>query len=125
MLIELRDVEVYVEPDDILYKALSNAELSVEDVINIIENEADAEEILKNIDDEDIQQYCKDKSIEIEYDFEMIANSLKHLSQEERAKLLWFIIGINDEEIKHLVTLELVIPKLDELVNIKSSDENS
>ena len=125
MLIELRDVEVYVEPDDILYKALSNAELSVEDVINIIENEADAEEILKNIDDEDIQQYCKDKSIEIEYDFEMIANSLKHLSQEERAKLLWFIIGINDEEIKHLVTLELVIPKLNELVNIKSSDENS
>ena len=119
MLIELRDVEVYVEPDDILYKALSNAELSVEDVINIIENEADAEEILKNIDDEDIQQYCKDKSIEIEYDFEMMVKSLKDLSQEQRASLLWFIIGINDEEIKRVVTVELVIPKLNELIRVK------
>ena len=125
MLIELRDVEVYVEPDDILSKALCDGDLSIRDAISICEEEAGAQEILENIDDNDIQQYYKDKSIQIEYDFEMIANSLKYLSQEERASLLWFIIGINDEEIKHLVTVELVIPKLNELVTVKQSHENS
>ena len=119
MLIELRDVEVYVEPDDILSQALSNGNLSISDVINICEEEADAEEILQNIDDEDIQQYCNKYSIKVKCDFEMMANSLKHLSQEERASLLWFIIGINDEEIKKVVTVELVIPKLNDLINVK------
>ena len=119
MLIELRDVEVYVEPDDILSKAISEGDLSVRDVISICEEEADAQEILQEIDDEDIQQYCNEKNIEIEYDFEMIAKSLKYLEQKERASLLWLIIGINDEEIKHLVTMELVIPKLNELINVK------
>ena len=53
----------------------------------------------------------------------MMAKNLKGLSQEERAQLLWFIIGINDEEIKHLVTVELVIPKLNDLIRVKSSNE--
>ena len=123
MLIELRDVEVYVEPDDILSKALCDGDLSIRDAISICEDEAGTKEVLDSIADEDIKNYCDTKGIEIKYDFEMIASSLKHLSQEERASLLWFIIGINDEEIKHLVTVELVIPKLNELVNIKKSHE--
>ena len=122
MLIELRDVEVYVEPDDILYKALSNGDLSISDAINICEEEANAEEILQNIDDEDIQQYCNKYSIELEYNFEMIVKSLKDLTQEERASLMWFIIGINDKDIKHLVTVELIIPKLNELIKVKSDE---
>jgi len=121
MLVELRDVEVYVEPDDILSKALENGDLSIYDAVSICEEEAGAEEILKNIEDEDIQKYCDTKGIELECDFEMMAKNLKSLSQEERAKLLWFIIGINDEEIKKVVTVELVIPKLNSLINVKRS----
>ncbi|RLE43856.1 hypothetical protein DRJ22_06425 [Candidatus Woesearchaeota archaeon] len=123
MLVELRDVEVYVEPDDILSKALSDGDLSISDAISICEEEAGASEILDSIDDEDIQKYCNDKELELECDFEMMAKNLKGLSQEERAQLLWFIIGINDSEIKHLVTVELVIPKLNELIRVKSSNE--
>ena len=119
MLVELKYVEVEIEPEEILSKAISEGDLSVRDVISICEEEADAQEILQEIDDEDIQQYCNEKNIEIEYDFEMIAKSLKYLEQKERASLLWLIIGINDEEIKHLVTVELVIPKLNDLINVK------
>jgi len=40
-------------------------------------------------------------------------------SQEQRASLLWFIIGINDEDIKKLVTVELLIPKMNELIQVE------
>jgi len=123
MLVELKYVEVEIEADEILFQALRDGGLSVDDAVRICEEEAGTQEVLDSIDDEDIKNYCDTKGIEIKYDFEMIASSLKHLSQEERASLLWFIIGINDEEIKHLVTVELVIPKLNELVNIKKSHE--
>ena len=118
MLVELRDVEVYVEPDDILSKALSNGDLSISDAICICEEEAGAQEILDSIDDEDIQKYCNDKELELECDFESMAKSLKGLSQKERASLLWMIIGINDDEIRHVITTELVIPKLNNLINV-------
>jgi len=121
MLVELRDVEVYVEPDDILSKALSDGDLSISDAISICEEEAGASEVLDSIDDEDIQKYCNDKELEIECDFEMMAKNLKGLSQEQRASLLWLIIGINDSEIKKVVTVELVIPKLNNLIQVKRS----
>lgn len=120
MLVELRDVEVYIEPDDILNKALRDGDLSISDAVCICEEEAGAEEILRSIDDEDIQKYCNDKNIGLECNFEMMAKNLKGLSNEERASLLWFLIGINDDEIKKVVTVELVIPKLNELIQVKS-----
>jgi len=123
MLIELKDVEVYVEPDDILFRALADGDLSIDDAVRICEEEAGTKEVLDSIADEDIKIYCDTKGIELKVSFEDMAKNLKSLSQEERSKLLWFIIGINDEEIKHLVTVELVIPKLNELVNIKKSHE--
>ncbi|QSZ41216.1 hypothetical protein GJV85_03505 [Sulfurimonas aquatica] len=123
MLVELRDVEVYIEPDDILSKALREGDLSVSDAICICEEEAGAQEILKSIDDEDIQRYCENKGIELECDFEMIVKNLKILSNEQRASLFWFIIGINDEEIKKLVTVELIVPKMNELINIKQKSK--
>ena len=121
MLVELRDVEVYVEPNDILSKALSDGDLSIYDAVSICEEEAGASEILDSIDDEDIQKYCNDKELELSCDFKMMAKNLKSLSQEERAQILWFIVGINDSEIKKVVTVELVIPKLNNLINVKRS----
>jgi len=118
MLVELKYVEVEIEPDDILIRALSNGDLSISDAVSICEEEAGSQEVLDSIDDEDIQKYCNDKELELECDFEMMARNLKGLSQEERASLLWIIIGINDEEIRHVITRELVIPKLNSLINV-------
>ena len=123
MLIELRDVEAYVEPDEILHQALNDGDLSIGDVVSICEAEADADEILRNIDDEDIQQYCNDKGIELDCSFDMMVKSLKDLSQEQRASLLWFIIGINDDEIKMVITTELVVPKLNKLIKVRGVDD--
>ena len=123
MLVELKYVEVEIEADEILFQALRDGDLSVDDAVRICEEEAGTKEVLDSIADEDIKIYCDTKGIELKVSFEDMAKNLKSLSQEERSKLLWFIIGINDEEIKHLVTVELVIPKLNELVNIKKSHE--
>ena len=123
MLVTLKYVEVEIEADEILFQALRDGDLSVDDAVRICEEEAGTQEVLDSIDDEDIKIYCDTKGIELEVGFENMARNLKGLSQEERAQLLWFIIGINDEEIKHLVTVELVIPKMNELINVKQKVE--
>ncbi len=128
MLVELRYVEVEIEIEEVLGQAIDSGDLTVKDVINICEEESDAEEILAQISDEDIQQYCETKGIELECDFEMMAKNLKRLSAEERASLLWHLLGINSketqEEIKKMVTIEIVIPKLNDLIGLKRSDIN-
>lgn len=120
MLVELRDVEVEIEPEEILSQALRDGDLSVRDTLSLCQDEVGMQDMLEELepDGDDIQTYCNTKDIELECDFEAIVKSLKDLSKEQRASLLWFIIGINDSEIKHLVTMELVIPKLNELVGI-------
>ena len=123
MLVELRYVEVEIEIEEVLSKALTDMDLSVRDAIDICENVSSAEEILDFIDDEDIQKYCSDKGIELECNFEMMAKNLKDLSNEERASLLWFLIGVKDDEIKKVVTVEIVIPRLNKLIQVRRSDE--
>ena len=119
MLVELKYVEVEIEIEEVFEKALSDMDLSLRDAVNICESVSSAEEILDYIDNRDIQTYCEEHEIELECSFEMMVKNLKTLSQEQRASLFWFIIGINDEDIKKLVTVELVIPKMNELINIK------
>ena len=125
MFVEVKNIDIEVEPQEILFQALSEGDLSIDDAVRICEEEAGTYEVLECIEDEDIQIYCNKNGIELEYNFEMIAKSLKDLTKEQRASLLWFIIGINDEEIKHLVTVELIIPHLNELIAVKEEkDEN-
>ena len=119
MLVELKYVEVEIEAEEIIQKALSEGNISVRDIVGMCEEEEGAKEVLAAIDDEDIQKYCDTQGIEIEYSFEMMVKSLENLKKEERASLLWLIIGIDDEAIKNLVTVELVIPKLNNLINVK------
>lgn len=123
MLIELKYVEVEIEIEEVFEKALSDMDLSIRDAINICESVSSAEEILDYIDNKDIQNYCEKQEIELECSFEMIVKNLKTLSKEQRASLFWFIIGINDEEIKKLVTVELIVPKMNELINIKQKNK--
>ena len=124
MLVELKYVEVEIEPEEILSQALRDGDLSVKDALSLCEDEVDMQDILEDLspDGDDLQQYCNTKNIELEVDFEDMVRSLKNLTQEQRASLLWFIIGIADEDIKHLVTVELVIPKLNDLIKGKKDE---
>ena len=121
MLVELKYVEVEIEPEEILSQALHDGDISVRDALSLCQDEAGMQDILEELepDGDDIQEYCDKKRIELEYDFKGIVKSLKSLSQEQRASLLWFIIGINDEDIKKLVTVELLIPKMNELIQVE------
>ena len=125
MLVELKYVEIEIEIDEILSQALRERDMSIRDAVSICEDESDAEEILDLISDEDIQRYCNTKGIELECDFEMMTKNLKWLSAEERASLLWHLLGINNEEtqeeIKKMVTVEIVIPRLNDLINLKGA----
>jgi len=128
MLVELKYVEVEIEIEDIFSQAIRDGDLTIRDAVSICEDESDTEEILDLIRDEDIQQYCDTKGIELECDLEMMTKNLKRLSAEERASLLWHLLGINSketqEEIKKMVTIEIVIPKLNDLIGLKRSDIN-
>ena len=125
MLISLKQVEIEVEPEEVLFQALREGDLSINDAVSICEEEAGAQEVLESVDDEDIQRYCEEHGIELEQNFKTIVKSLKSLTQEERASLLWFIIGINNNEIKKVVEVELILPRLNELIKVKRSNENS
>ena len=124
MLVELKYVEVEIEPEEILSQALRDGDLSVRDTLSLCEDEVGMQDMLEELEPEgeDIQRYCDTKKIELEYNFEDIVKSLKDLTQKERASLLWFIIGINDEEIKQVITTELIIPKMNELIRVQSNE---
>ena len=55
MLVELKYVEVEIEADEILFQALRDGGLSVDDAVRICEEEAGTQEVLDSIDDEDIK----------------------------------------------------------------------
>jgi hypothetical protein len=93
MLIELRDVEVYVEPDEILKKALEEGDLSVDKVVRACIYEENAEAVLDAVEHCDIEHYCKRHDIGTTVvDFETIASALRNLTQLEKAQLLWLLL---------------------------------
>lgn len=93
MLIELRDVEVYIEPDEILKKALEEGDLSVDQVVRACIYEESSDAVLNVLDHSDIEYYCKRHDIGTTIvDFETIASALKNLSNLEKAQLLWLLL---------------------------------
>jgi len=124
MLVTLRDVEVYVEPEEIIFQSLSDGDIPVRDIVAMCQEEAGTEEVLKSIEDRDIQVYCDTKGIELKCDLNMIIKNIRILSREERASLLWELMGVDDEEIKKSVTVEIVIPKLNDLIRVTRGDKN-
>ena len=93
MLVELRDVEVYVEPDDILIKALEEGELRTDNVVNICINEDSADEVLSAVDNEDIKYYCAlHDLLKEDVTYENILSSLALLTNTEKARLLWELL---------------------------------
>ncbi len=93
MLVELRDVEVHIEPQEILIQALQDYDLSIDTVISQCIYEENADEVLKAIDNADIQNYCEVNNISTTTnDFESITLTVKELNQQEKAQLVWMLL---------------------------------
>ncbi len=126
MLIELRDIEAYVEPDDILQQALRDGDLSGRDTINILQEDMLIDDILDEFDPIDILAFCKKNEIKQELDFEEIVDSLQELSKEEKKEIIWKIINIDNDITKSKITksieLQIVIPTLEKYLQVKEAD---
>lgn len=102
MLVELRDVEVYIEPDDILIKALEEGDISTDRVVSICLNEEGADEVLKSVDNDDIKDYCLQHDITTtEATFESMAETLQTFNSSEKAQLLWLLLR-PDDRVNHV-----------------------
>ena len=93
MLVELKDVEVFIEPQEILQQALQDYDLSITDAVNICIEESSEDTVLEAIENDVIKQYCYDKDINIELKyFDQISEAVKEFSSTEKAMLLWQLL---------------------------------
>ena len=122
----LNEVEVYASAEDLQIQILRE-ELSVSDVISHCIDESSREEILDNIEEDYIVEYCQEKEL-IQYELKDMIDSLEGLSQEEKKELIWKIIDIDNEIIKSQITrsieLQIVIPKLENYLEKIKEESN-
>ena len=93
MLVEIKDVEVHIEPIEILIQALQDYDLSINDTVNICIEEESVDTVLEAIDNESIKSYCyaKDINKELKY-FDQISDAVKQFTTTEKAMLLWQLL---------------------------------
>ena len=99
MLIELRDVEVYVEPDDIMTKALEEGDLTIDTLVRECISEEGVDSVLDAVDNSDITDYCERLELLPEMDFQQIIETLPRLNQDEKAKLMWLLLTTAKESL--------------------------
>lgn len=93
MLIELRDVEVHIEPETVLTQALQEGDISADTVIRECINEDGADAVLDAIDNDDIASYSKRFGLADELpNLDEIVLGIRELNQEDKAKLLWLLL---------------------------------
>lgn len=94
MLVELRDIEVHIEPREILQQALQDYDLPITDAIATCLEESSSFEILDCIEQDTIKQFVEERGIYIEnYDhYSQILNGVKKLASTEKAMLLWQLL---------------------------------
>ena len=93
MLVELRDVEVHVEPETILVQALEEGDISVDAIIRECISQDGADVVLDAIDNDDITSYSKRFGLTCELPkLDEIILGVRELDQEDKAKLLWLLL---------------------------------
>ena len=93
MLVELKDVEVFVEPEKIFTQALQEGDISIKKVIELCEYEEGEESILDEIDNDRIRDYCKKYDLNIDLDsYSQVINVVDDFTHQERALLLWKLL---------------------------------
>ena len=59
MLYELKGVEVYIEPDEVLTKVLEEGDISTDTIVRKCISEDGVDSVLEAIDNSDITDYCE------------------------------------------------------------------
>jgi len=93
MLVELKDVEAYIEPREILQQALQEGDISVDYVVRACIDEEGNDAVLEAFDHDVIKEYCiqRDINIELKY-FDQISAAVKEFNNNEKAMLLWKLL---------------------------------
>ena len=93
MLVELRDVEVHIEPETVLVQALEEGDISVDAIVRECISQDGADIVLDAIDNDDITSYSKRFGLADELpNLEAIVLGVRELDQEDKAKLLWLLL---------------------------------
>ena len=93
MLIELRDVEVHIEPETVLTQALQEGDISIDTIIRECISEDGADAVLDSVDNSDIESYSKRYGLADELpNLDEIVLGLRELDQTDKAKLLWLLL---------------------------------
>ena len=93
MLVELKDVEVFIEPQEILQQALQDGDIRISDIVDACVDEEGNDAVLEVFDHEVIKQFCYDKDINIELKyFDQISAAVQEFSKTEKAMLLWQLL---------------------------------
>jgi len=93
MLIELQDVEVHIEPRDILIQALRDGDITVDSVIYECTSEESVTAVLDALDKDDIEEYVEEHGIASSYaDLSSIIRGLRILNEDDKAKVLWILL---------------------------------
>ena len=93
MLVNLRDVEVFIEPEEILIQALQEGDISIDFCVRTCVDEEGADAVLEAISHDVIKEYCiqRDINIELNY-FDQISDAVKEFTVSEKAMLLWQLL---------------------------------
>jgi len=93
MLVELRQVEVFVEPNDILTQALEEGDISVDRVIQECITEEGVETILDAVDNDDIREYVEKYELDLEINtYSQVSRAINEFSDIDKANLLWQLL---------------------------------
>lgn len=93
MLVELRDVEVHIEPETVLTQALQEGDMSTDAIIRECISEDGADAVLDAVDNSDIESYSKRFGLADELpNYDEIVLGVRELDQENKAKLLWKLL---------------------------------
>lgn len=94
MIIELRDIEAYIEPQDIIYQALREREIELDNIIGICSDEYGVDRVLESFGIDELLEYCsKDKSYS-KHIFDLFLESLKSYDREKKAQVLLEVLKI-------------------------------
>ena len=93
MLVELRDVEVHINPETVLVQALEEGDISVDAIIRECISQDGADVVLDAIDNDDITSYSKRFGLVDELPkLDEIILGVRELDKEDKAKLLWLLL---------------------------------
>jgi len=94
MLVELKSVEAYIQPEEILKQALQEGDISIKRVIEICEEEDGEESILDEINNDKIRAYCKRYDLNISLDsYRQVVSVVDEFTHQEKALLLWHLLN--------------------------------